>query len=301
MYLSVVICTYNRGKYLPMVLDSLKNQTYPRDSFEILLINNNSPDNTSDIVATYLKENPNIPVKYMIELNQGISYARNRGVNEASGDIVVFIDDDETVEAIFLSEISKFFLIYPNVGISAGPVIPVYETEKPKWLSHFTMRTITGAYDKGNEIKILSPKDYPGTGHACFRKALFEEYGEFNTDLGRKGDSLMGAEDKDFFLRLMEGGEKCYYLPTAKIYHHIPGDKLTDAFFNKLTYQIGRSERIRTLSISKKSFYNRIFMEIIKWIASIVLWIGYSLGFKIRKGNKLIQFRMNVTKGLLRR
>lgn len=299
MFLSVVICTYNRGKYLPMVLDSLKNQQYPSDSFEIILINNNSTDNTEVIIKTYQKENPNFPLQYIIEYNQGISHARNKGVMCSNGEIIVFIDDDETVESNFLQEIDDFFTHYPNVGISSGPVVPIYETIQPKWLSHFTMRLVTGAYDKGKQIKELSPKDYPGTGHACFRKELFLKYGAFDITLGRKGNSLMGAEDKDFFLRLMKGGEKCYYLPSAKIYHHIPDSKLTDKHFKKLTYAIGKSERVRTLNLSKFSFYKHLLLESGKWGVSIFLWFWYLITLHISKGNKLILFRWQVGKGLL--
>ncbi|MDH6358709.1 glycosyltransferase family A protein [Parabacteroides sp. PF5-9] len=299
MYLSVVICTYNRGKYLPMVLDSLKKQNWPVSEYEVILINNNSPDDTDKIIQSYKADNPGFNLRYFIEYNQGISYARNRGVNESHGEIIVFIDDDETVEPHFLEAINHFFETYPDGAISAGPVIPVYEAEKPQWLSHYTMRLITGEYNKGNKIKLLSPKDYPGTGHACFRKSLFEKYGDFKTNLGRKGDSLMGAEDKDFFLRLMEGGEKCYYVPEAKIYHHIPAYKLTDEFFDKLTYAMGKSERVRTLNLSKGSFYKRVIMEGVKWGASLVLWLGYALKLQPYKGNKLILFRKNLTKGLL--
>lgn len=299
MFLSVVICSYNRGKYLPMVLDSLKVQDYPHHSHEIVLVNNNSTDNTDEIIRSYQQANPNLPLLYVIEYNQGISYARNRGVETAKGDIIVFIDDDETVEPEFLTHVNDFFTQYPDAGISSGPVIPVYETEKPKWLSHFTMRLITGAYDKGNSIKLLGNKDYPGTGHACFRKSLFIKYGAFDVSLGRKGSSLMGAEDKDFFLRLMNGGEKCYYLPSAKIYHHIPDSKLSDEFFRKLTHSMGKSERLRTKNLSENAFYKRLFAEGIKWGASIVLWSWYFGTCRISKGNRLLLFRWQVTRGLL--
>ncbi|WP_455624501.1 glycosyltransferase [Parabacteroides sp.] len=300
MRLSVVICTYNRGKYLPLVLDSLKKQQYSFSSFEILLVNNNSTDQTDKIIQEYQQANPTLPLTYITEYNQGISYARNRGVTESTGDIIVFIDDDETVESNFLQNVDDFFTRYPDAGISAGPVIPVYESQKPQWLSHYTMRLVTGAYQKGNQIKLLPPKDYPGTGHACFRKALFLKYGAFDTSLGRKGNSLMGAEDKDFFLRLMHGGEKCYYLPSAKIYHHIPDNKLTNEHFKKLTYALGRSERIRTLNLGKSAFYKRLLMEVVKWGASIILYLWFLLTGRISKGYKLLVFRWQVGKGLLR-
>lgn len=299
VYLSVVICTYNRGRYLPMVLDSLNAQAILSDYFEVLVINNNSPDQTEEIIKEYKAKNPGFPLHYFLELNQGISFARNRGVEESSGEIIVFIDDDETVEPSFLAEINRFFKEYPDAGITAGPVVPVYETARPEWLSKYTDRLITGAYDKGHTIKLLPPKDYPGTGHACFRKRLFEKYGCFNTDLGRKGTSLMGAEDKDFFLRLMNGGEKCYYLPGGRIYHHIPASKLTESHFSKLTYSMGKSEHVRTLGIGKLAFVKRVGMEILKWGASFLLWLFYFFKGEVRKGNKLIVFRWNLSRGLL--
>lgn len=299
MHLSVVICTYNRGKYIPIVLNSLQKQTLPPNAYEVLVVDNNSTDNTAEIVLSYLNKTPKFPLHYFLETNQGISHARNRGVTEAKGDIIVFLDDDETVEPSFLQNVKAFFEQYPDAGISAGPVVPVFEVEPPKWLSKYISRAITGFYDKGEHIKKLPPKDYPGTGHACFRKELFIKYGAFNTELGRKGASLMGAEDKDFFLRLMNGNENCYYVPGAKIYHHIPAEKLTDSFFNNITYAMGKSEKVRTLNLGKAFYYKRLLQEAFKWSASLLLWTGYIVSLQSAKGNKLLLFRWNITRGLL--
>lgn len=299
MYLSVIICTYNRGKYIPLVLNSLSKQTLSADDYEVLVVNNNSPDDTAEIISSYQKENPRMPLRSFLETNPGISHARNRGVNEAKGTIIVFLDDDETTDPSFLQNVKDFFLHYPDAGISAGPVVPVFETKPPGWLSNYITRAITGAYDKGNAIKKLPPRDYPGTGHACFRKDLFAKYGAFNTELGRKGTSLLGAEDKDFFLRLMAGKESCYYVPGAKIYHHIPAEKLTDTFFKNITFAMGKSEKIRTLNLGKASYGKRLLQEAFKWAASFVLWAGYLVALQPVKGNKLIAFRWHVTRGLL--
>ncbi len=298
---SVVICTYNRAKYLSQTLESIARQDYAADKYEILIVDNNSPDNTEEVAFIFRGEYKELKIRYIKETQQGISYARNRGVMEAKGEFIVFLDDDETVEPAFMKNLDDFYSEYTEASLTAGPVVPVYEATPPRWLSPFTMRLITGAYDKGEEIKIVRPKDYPGTGHATFRRDLFLKYGGFNTDLGRKGSSLMGAEDKDFFLRLIQNGIKCYYLPGATIYHHIPASKLTDDFFNRLTYSIGRSERIRTLSESRSSYYKRLFSEGIKWAASIILCSYYVITFQYSKGEKLIRFRYNVTQGLLKK
>lgn len=296
---SVVICTYNRAKYLEQTLQSVVSQNYPAGNFEIVVIDNNSPDQTETVVFAVRDQYLTITVRYFKELQQGISYGRNRGVTEAKGEFIVFLDDDETVDPVFLKNLEDFYTKYKEASLTAGPVVPVYETTPPDWLSPYTMRLITGAYDKGKDVKIVGPKDYPGTGHATFRRDLFLKYGGFNTDLGRKGNSLLGAEDKDFFFRLIHNGVKCYYLPGATIYHHIPASKLTGDFFNRLTYSIGVSERIRTLSESRKSYCKRLFSEAVKWVASVILFLYYIIVFQYPKGEKLIQFRYNVTRGML--
>jgi glycosyltransferase involved in cell wall biosynthesis len=297
---SIVICTYNRATYLSATLESLARQTYPAENFEIIIVDNNSPDTTGEVSDTFIRQHPNLTVRYFKETQQGISYARNRGVNEAQGKFITFLDDDETVDAGFLQQLDAFFQRYPDAELVSEPVVPVFETTPPDWLSPYTMRLITGAYDKGKEVKIVGTKDYPGTGHATFLTGLFHRYGEFNTDLGRKGNSLMGAEDKDFFFRLIQNGIPCYYVPDVPIYHHIPASKLTEDFFNRLTYAIGKSERIRTLSLSKTAYCKRLFSEAIKWGGSFVLFFYYTLRGQFSKGAKLILFRYNVTRGLIK-
>lgn len=299
MRFSVVICTYNRDKYLSDTLVSIAQQTYPKDDYEIVLVNNNSTDTTEEVCNKFSKEYPFVSFRYFVEMNQGISYARNRGIDEAKGEYIVFIDDDETIDDVYLDRLSNNLKQYPQAELIGTPVQPVYEAEKPKWLSHFTMRLITGYYNKGSAVKTLKAKDYPGTGHAIIKKDLFNKFGNFNTDLGRKGGSLMGAEDKDMFLRLIENNIPCYYFPDIPVYHHIPQSKLTDDFFHRLTYSIGRSERIRTKSISEKAYYKRLFSECIKWAASWILFFVYLFLLTPSKGWKLLQFRWNVSKGLL--
>jgi glycosyltransferase involved in cell wall biosynthesis len=296
---SVVVCTYNRAAYLSGTLESIAQQTYSAGNFEIIIVDNNSPDDTADICQAFINQYSSLSVRYINELNQGISYARNRGVSEAKGTFIAFLDDDETVEPCFLQNLDAFFRLYPDAELCSEPVVPVLETPTPVWMSPFTMRLITGAYDKGKEIKTVGAKDYPGTGHATFRTVLFYRYGGFNTDLGRKGTSLLGAEDKDFFLRLIQKRVKCYYVPSAIIYHHIPAYKLTEEFFNRITYAIGKSERIRTLSISKSAYGKKIGLEIFKWGGSVVLWFYYLFKGQPVKGYKLLMFRYNVMRGLL--
>ncbi|MFV0311461.1 MAG: glycosyltransferase family A protein [Dysgonomonas sp.] len=299
MKFSVIFCTYNREKYIYNAMKSIAEQDFPYTDYEIVLINNNSTDSTENICNRFREDYPQVRFRYFIETNQGLSYARNRGVKESRGDILVFVDDDATVFESYLPSINIFFDAYPEVNACGGPIVPVYEVEKPKWLSHYTEQLLGGALYEGDKVKPFRNGKYPGGGNSAFRKEVFEKYGLFNVELGRKGTGLIGAEEKDLYDRLIRGSEQFYYLPQMGIYHYIPEKKLTKAHFRELTYSIGKSERIRTKGVSPKAYRNRVLAECKKWMASLVLFAGYTLALSPGKGWKLMQFRWYVSKGLL--
>lgn len=297
--LSVIICTYNRDKYIYNVLKSLADNTLPHDQYEIVLVDNNCTDNTRSECDRFTHDFPDVCFRYFVETNQGLSHARNRGIKESAGDILVYVDDDALVNNEYLETYANFFEQMPEIEAAGGPIIPQYETAEPDWMSHFTKALITGYKYLGDKEKEFPKNDYPGGGNAAYRASVFEKVGLFNVELGRKGDSLVGAEEKDIFDKMTTLGMRFYYLPTAILYHLIPEKKLSKDYFDRLTYSIGKSERMRTLNIGKWKYMKRLVSEMVKWAASIVLCIGHTLSGAPKRGWKLIQFRWNVTKGLV--
>ena len=298
--LSIIICTYNREKYIYNVLQSLAQNNFPADLYEIVLINNNSTDQTEEKCRAFQQDYPQVTFRYFVETNQGLSFARNRGIKEATGDILVYVDDDAFVNKEYLRAYYDIFTQKGAVDAAGGPIIPHYETKPPKWFSYFTRELITGYLYQGNKVGKFKRK-FPGGGNAAYRKDVFEKTGLFNVDLGRKGNSLAGAEEKDIFDKMNALGMAILYVPNAILYHIIPEQKLQKDYFNRLTYSIGQSERTRTLNISVTKYLKRLFLELIKWSASLVLCIGYTLALTPQKGFKLLVFRWNVTKGLFAR
>lgn len=298
--LSVIICTYNRDKYIYNVLRSLAENTLSPSQYEIVLVDNNCTDNTRGECDRLVQDFPEVTLRYFLETNQGLSHARNRGIKESKGEILVYVDDDALVNKEYLQTYADFFKQHSEIDAAGGPIIPKYETEEPDWMSHFTKALITGYKYLGDKVKEFPKNDYPGGGNAAYRASVFEKVGLFNVELGRKGDSLVGAEEKDIFDKMTSLEMRFYYLPMAILYHLIPEKKLSKDYFDRLTYSIGKSERMRTLSISKTKYAKRLFSEGIKWAASILLCIGHTLSGSPQKGWKLIQFRKNVTKGLLK-
>jgi glycosyltransferase involved in cell wall biosynthesis len=297
--ISVIICTYNREKYLLPLLESLIGEAYPREAYEIVLVNNHSTDGTENVCRQFSASHPDVHFHYVEEAQQGLSYARNRAIAESAGPLLVYVDDDATVFSGYLQAYVRFFQTHPNVLAAGGPIVPHYEAQPPDWLTHFTQQLLTGALYRGPHTGFFSHGKYPGGGNACYRKAFFDRFGLFNVDLGRKGNQLIGAEEKDLFSRYLAAGNRIGYVPEAGIYHYIPPAKLTEAYLVRLSYAIGVSERIRTQSVSRTAYGKRILSEGIKWGATLVLFAGYLLRFEYAKGAKLMQFRYHVTQGLL--
>lgn len=298
--LSVILCTYNRDRYIYPVLQSIAQGDLPHADYEIVFVNNNSTDNTEAECRRFQADHPGINLRYCVESLQGLSHARNCGIRNAQGDILVYVDDDALVNPQYLSTYADFFQRNPHAVAAGGPILPQYDgCEEPSWMSHYTRQLVTGKLYLGEKEREFSKGAYPGGGNAAYRKSVFDAVGLFNTDLGRKGNSLIGAEEKDLFDKMTSRGMRFYYLPTAILYHLIPPKKLTKDYFDRLTYGIGVSERMRTLQIGKKKYLSRMVKEAVKWGATLVLWIGFALKGQFNKGNKLIAFRKNVTLGLV--
>ncbi len=299
MKLSVVICTYNREKYLYNVLKSIVENDFPVAQYEIVLVNNNSKDNTEAICQQFEADFPQVEFHYFVETQQGLSHARNRGIQEAQGDIIIYVDDDAVVNKEYLQTYWDFFTAHPEAYAAGGPVVPQYETAEPRWMSHYTLSLITGYHNHGDKEKPYTGEAYPGGGNAAYRKEVFETVGLFNPELGRNGTNLACSEEKDIFDKMRQASMPFYYLPTAILYHQISAAKLTQDYFDKVTYGIGVSERKRTLAISKGKYIKRLVAEGVKWCATLVLLVGYTVAFAPQKGIKLVAFRWNVTRGLL--
>lgn len=295
--LSVIICTYNRDKYLSETLRRLANNRY-NGEWELLLIDNNSTDSTSSICKDFATQYPAVPFSYLVETQQGLSYARNRGIKEAKGDWLVFLDDDAFVGENYLERLSQYIQQIPDMAAFGGRIYPLFEEGiTPSWLSKWSASWLS-AIDKGDKICLFNT-DYPIGANMGFSKTIADQCGPFNTSLGRSGKNLIGGEEKDYFNRIKALNATIYYLPDIAVEHCIPSSRTTDEYINRLGLGVGQSERQRTLAISKVEYSKRLFLEAIKWGGTLVLWVGYCLQGAPAKGNKLILFRRNVTKGLL--
>ena len=294
--ISIIICTYNRQKFILKTLQCLREQDFPASDFEIIIINNNSSDNTKAICTDFMNQSPGLQINYVEEYNQGLSYARNRGIKEAKGTIITFIDDDAFAVPGFLKSIHGFFSQNSSVLALGGKVKPEFETGKPSWMSPFLM-PLVAALDMGQGIKEFTGKSFPVGANMSFRAEVFERFGLFNNDLGRKGNSLLGSEEKDFFNRLKKASVKIVYLPEAEVTHVIPPIRVTMEYIKRQAIGIGVSERLRVKGAGFFEELKKMAEELFKVGATVLISLYYSLTFQFPKAFMLIKFRFWVLKG----
>ncbi len=297
--LSLIIATYNRASRLMRTLESLTAQTLPAELWEVVVVNNNSSDDTLERFAEFAAAHPDMNARIFTETKQGVSHARNRAIRESQGEYIAVIDDDETVNDGFLKEYFDFFESHPHVAAVGGRILPEYETTPPKWLSPYTARPIVGTLDLGEKAVPFGRGKFFGGGNMGLRRTAVEKYGVFDPALGRTGTSLMAGEEKELFYRLRDAGEQIYYLPNAIINHIIPPERLTRDYFTRLCSLIGRSERVRTRSRSRGAYCRRLFMEGVKWCGALVLAFGYLVRLQPAKSHYLIIMRRCITGGLI--
>lgn len=294
---SVIICTYNRVAYLPRALEALASQTVPCQDFEILLIDNNSRDNTPEVCRDFQEKHPELNFRYLVESRQGLSFARNRGIDEAQSDVLIFIDDDAFAAPDYLQNTIRFFESTPDAAAAGGRIYPLFESKRPDWLPDILM-SLMSVIDLGDQVRLFKKK-FPIGANMSFRRKAIQAYGNFNVKLGRRGDNLEGAEEKDLFLKIIAAGEKVYYIPDAIVQHVIPEKRLSFDHFRRQAIGIGYSERVRSQEVSPLAYFKSLFRECLKWGVSWVMCLGYWLTLRFRKGWRLIIFRWYVSKGLL--
>jgi glycosyltransferase involved in cell wall biosynthesis len=242
MRITVILCTYNRCEKLPKALDSTLRITFPNSAdWEVLIVDNNSTDQTRLIAEEYCRNYPR-RFRYLFEPAQGKSHALNAGVRAARGNILAFMDDDVTVEPTWLQNLTA--PLFDDKWAGAGGRICLDEDfSPPPWMrvhGPYSMGgPIAALFDLGDKPGELSQPPF-GTNMA-FRKSMFDKYGDFRVDLGPRPGSEIRGEDTEFAERLLTAGERLWYAPSAVVYHPAQQDRLTKKFLLHYWFGVGQA------------------------------------------------------------
>jgi glucosyl-dolichyl phosphate glucuronosyltransferase len=287
MKITIILCTYNRCQRLGKALESVAAQRLPEsDEFEVLVVDNSSRDRTREVVESFCRRFPG-RFRYLFEPHQGKSYALNAGIRSAQGDILAFTDDDVTVEATWLQNLTVSLHDSHWAG-TGGRILPQQPFTAPPWLS-LNDRYALGPcvfFDLGLEVCELA--EPPFGANMAFRKDLFEKYGGFRTDLGPRPDSEIRSEDSEFACRLLSEGERLRYEPSAVVYHAVPESRLQKAYFLAWWYDKGRAD-IRAYGIPHAANWRlcgvplSLLRRLTRWTLQWLIAIGAAHRFTCKR------------------
>lgn len=289
--LTLLIPTHNRSRELLRALESVARQELDPALWECIVVDNASTDDTAEAVERFAAAHPALRLRRVYEPVPGVSHARNRGLREATTDLVASIDDDERINTDFLAAYLHFFDEHPAAQVAGGRIIAEYPCGRPRWMSRWTEQPIANPIDLGSRIRPFPPGRLPGGGNMAFRRTTALRYG-FATELGRVGNRPIGGEENDFFDRLRADGVPLWYVPEAVMWHIIPPEKLTDAAFRRLAYHIGISQRLR--AELRGGVLAARLREVLKWAATLL--IGCTL--RPAQCGRLWVMRREIARGL---
>jgi glycosyltransferase involved in cell wall biosynthesis len=275
---TLLVCTYNRCDDLREMLESALAQTASDFTYEVLVVDNNSSDETRKVVESIVaRGHPNI--RYTFERKQGKSFALNRGITEARGEICSVVDDDQVLPTDWLSTVVAQFRANPNASFVGGRVLPLWLGDVPPWLTEQHWSAV-GIVDYGDREMWLDAR-HPICLLACsFRRGAIESAGGYRADLGVSRQLIGSVEDFEILQRLSRAGLRGLYTPALSLLHKVPPSRLTKQYHRRWHTEHGRfyalfrdddfeGSRWRILEVPGH-VYRRAGQAALRWLSNIV-------------------------------
>ena len=277
---TVAICTYNRADYLPVLVEALRRQSCPFE-FDILFINNNSKDNTLELLQE-LSNQPGIPIRFVSEPRQGIVHARNRAIEEClNSDYMLVMDDDELPSPTWVAAACAA-LTDGQADCIGGRVNVCFERHsRPAWLGDELLGFLAET-DYGNDnFTVIDDTTPLWTANIAYNMRIFRDNLNlrFDARYNREGDGVGGGEDVLMFNRLLEQGHAISYEPKMVVKHHVEPWRLKRRYFLKLHFTSGLKKALHELPNYDKTLLgvppfliSQLFIKVFETIFFIILF-----------------------------
>lgn len=239
---TIAVCTHSRARSLERLLSSLcALDRRPALALEILVVDNASTDDTAAVVESFADR---LPVRRVTESRLGISYARNKVLDCAAGELVLCTDDDVTVPPDWLVKYVDAFDLYPEASFLAGPIsaqapgvsahrLDAFRRLAPGVLSHLEPDIgLTCLYRPDGLI--------PWGANFAYRNNAVRGVA-YDTNLGRKPDNRLGSHEETTFLKnLIEQGKHGIWLPHNPVDHNVTAERMKMDYVRRYYKGIGR-------------------------------------------------------------
>lgn len=296
MIVTIAICTLNRAESLRLTLASLAAMRMPPGiEWEIVVVDNGSTDHTSRM----LREHGG--VIHVYEPQRGISNARNRAVEVARGDYIIWTDDDVIVDPNWLTAYLEAFRRWPDAAVFGGKIVPKYEGTPPKWIAE-AEGMLSGTYAERDFGNIPLPLPVAQTDGLPFSANLAVRTKEqrsvrFNPELGASPSHRRTAEETDVIEAIFAAGATGYWIPDAMVYHRIGRDRQTTHYIANWFARLGETAAFRSgvspdparVFGAPRWLWRRLAAEwcryrLCRWVSPAQTWMIHLRNYAIARG-----------------
>ena len=240
MKITVAICTWNRAQLLDATLASMHNLRIPEGiQWELIVVDNNSTDETPLVIERHSSA---LPIVALVEPRPGKSYAANLAAARASGELLVWTDDDVRVREDWLASYVRAANAWPGAAFFVGSIDPWFEETPPGWIEK-QLPDLTGVYvivDHGPTERVISRGESVFGANMAFRTNVAQAF-PLNPRLGRIRGSLIGGDDTELVERVLDAGHIGVWVPSARLQHYVPKERLTARYIQRWFRDAGRN------------------------------------------------------------
>ena len=237
----MIIPTFDRPNLLRRCLLALRQQQMvDMGRVEVIVVENGRRAGANEIVDELASDYESL--SYVFEPLAGVSRARNVGLDRASGELLVFLDDDEFPDPDWLYEITHPLLVETETAdIVSGECEPLWATPRPDWLVDSLLKSYSVNARWSDELRQMERHEWVFEGNCAVRAHWLRGVGGFNVELGRSGSSLLSAEG-EVYDRLREQGAVAVFNPKAVVSHYIAAERLSVDWLFRRWFAQGQGE-----------------------------------------------------------
>lgn len=248
MKVTVAICTHDRAELLGRTLESLTDLDVPDTvDWRVLVVQNACSDRTPEVLNHFADR---LPLRRIEEPKPGHSRARNRAIEAAEGDYLVWTDDDVQLHRRWLGAYAQAFHEWPEAAFFGGPVVPKFAGRPPRWLREAfgALESIRAAYaarDFGSRSFQIDCRDQLPYGANMALPISVQRRHRYDPALGRRGRDLVGGDELQVLGNLLDEGKKGRWVPRARVAHLIPADRQNLGYIRRYFRDQGRLTDVR--------------------------------------------------------
>jgi glycosyltransferase involved in cell wall biosynthesis len=274
--LTVAVCTWNRADLLAATLDRLAHAAPPSAPWELIVVDNGSTDHTSQVLERF---SARLPLRRIVETKLGLSNARNAAVANASGDYILWTDDDVLVDPGWLRSYEDACRRWPDAAVFGGPIRAQFEGTPPAWLVAVWPR-VAGAFaerDLGDRPAPLDASEPPYGANFAVRTREQRRF-PYDPELGRRGRAGNLFEETTVIEAILSTGATGWWVPEAAVSHWVSKDRQTVGYLREYFERVGRARppledprKLRTYLRAEYAYRKaRLTAEPSEWIDAMI-------------------------------